>query len=189
MDHLNWSIFRRLKCVHVYECVSHGREWWYTLHLSSDVRFCLKDLQPSKENRRNPYPSWWKYGAGKPYRQVNSHLMNDIVYKPFNAAPMASVVILREKSHKKNLSGGDEMYIPPRLLHGLIPESLLDNYQFWQDESSKGSYKRMRGYAIDQASSYNDFIIILEIDSLNTQETSQFVAQNTKVQCCRSEKV
>ena len=34
-------IFRRLKCVHIYECVSHGREWWYTLHMSSDVRYCL----------------------------------------------------------------------------------------------------------------------------------------------------
>ena len=170
-------IFRRLKCVHVYECVSHGREWWYTLHLSSDVRFCLKDLQPSKENRRNPYPSWWKYGAGKPYPGgVNSHLMNDIVYKPFNAAPTASVVILREKNHKKNLSGGDEMYIPPRLLHGLIPSLCSIIINFGKMKAAKVRIKGCTG-TLSIKLLRNDFIIILEIDSLNTQEASQFVAQ------------
>jgi hypothetical protein len=44
-------LFRRLRCVHVYECVSQGREWWYSLHLSTDYRFCLREMQPSKINR------------------------------------------------------------------------------------------------------------------------------------------
>ena len=62
-------------------------------------------------------------------------------------------------------------------MHGLIPESLLENYQFWQDESSRGTYKRLRGYAINEASSYNDFILIIEIKALNSQQTNRFSVQ------------
>lgn len=40
-------IFRRLRCVHVYECVSQGREFWWTLHLTTDARFTLREMQPS----------------------------------------------------------------------------------------------------------------------------------------------
>ncbi len=31
-------LFRRLKCLHVYECVTHGRDWYYVLHLTTDCR-------------------------------------------------------------------------------------------------------------------------------------------------------
>lgn len=59
---------------------------------------------------------------------------------------------------QENLSGGRETYIPPRLLYGLIPQCLLDNYRFWQDEKTvaRGAtdkhasrwYKRLLGYPI-----------------------------------------
>ena len=45
-------LFRRLRCVHVYECVSHGREWWFTHHLSSDSRYSLNELQRNKKPRK-----------------------------------------------------------------------------------------------------------------------------------------
>merc|ERR1712137_143311 len=60
-------LFRRLKCVHVYEIVSHGRQWWFTLHMSTDTRYCLREMQPSVDPRVRQYPDWWVYGAGKPY--------------------------------------------------------------------------------------------------------------------------
>lgn len=44
-------LFRRLKCVHVYECVTQGREWFFTLHLTTDCRFSLRDMQPSHHSR------------------------------------------------------------------------------------------------------------------------------------------
>jgi hypothetical protein len=47
-------LFRRLRCVHVYECVTQGREWFYTLHLTTDNRFALRDMQPSAHNREVP---------------------------------------------------------------------------------------------------------------------------------------
>ena len=47
----------------------------------------------------------------------------------------------------------------------------------WQDESSRGTYKRLRGYAINEASSYVDFILIIEIKALNSQQTNRFLVQ------------
>jgi len=54
-------VFRRWKCVHVYEAVSHGRVWNYTLHLTSDSRYCLREMQPYTGDRRKPMPEWFKY--------------------------------------------------------------------------------------------------------------------------------
>ncbi len=45
-------LFRRLRCLHIYECVSQGREWWYSLHLTTDYRFAMRELQPSTDDRR-----------------------------------------------------------------------------------------------------------------------------------------
>ena len=46
-----------------------------------------------------------------------------------------SIVIRREPTHEDNLSGGRETFVPKRLLYGSIPDCLLDEYRFWQDES------------------------------------------------------
>jgi hypothetical protein len=45
-------LFRRLRCVHVYECISQGREWFFSLHLTTDTRFTLRELQPSMRDRQ-----------------------------------------------------------------------------------------------------------------------------------------
>lgn len=63
-------LFRRLRCAHVYECISAARNWWFALHLATDVRFSLCELQPSAAPRYAPLPAWWKRGAGAPYPQV-----------------------------------------------------------------------------------------------------------------------
>ena len=45
-------LFRRLRCVHVYECLTQGREWWFSLHLTTDTRYCLRELKVDSSNRR-----------------------------------------------------------------------------------------------------------------------------------------
>jgi hypothetical protein len=52
-----------------------------------------------------------------------------------SSRPGASVLVIREQQHVKNMSGGKELLVPSRLLYGLIPDALLDAYTFWQDES------------------------------------------------------
>ncbi len=44
----------------------------------------------------------------------------------------ASCAIKRDHAHPMNLSGGQETFIPSRLLAGLIPQALLDTHRFWQ---------------------------------------------------------
>lgn len=67
-------------------------------------------------------------------------MLNDL--NGLSAEPHSSVLILREQQHHLNLSGGKETLVPSRLMHGLIPEALLDAYIFWQDESIVPRYTR-----------------------------------------------
>eukprot|EP01038_Epipyxis_sp_PR26KG_P004458 gene4458-6304_t len=173
-------LFRRLRCVHIYECISHGREWWFTLHLTTDNRFCHHYLQPSSDNRRSQYPDWWIRAGGHPYPAgLQAYLCNNIEDQTKNG--YRSIVITRDAQHYLNLSGGRETFIPSRLLFGLIPDALLESYTFWQDESvaplgagvidesgeldlisfviaSKG-YKKIRGYPKEESVEF-----ILEVE-------------------------
>jgi hypothetical protein len=125
-------VFRRLKCVQIFECVSHGRQWWYSLHLSTDHRYSLRGLQPDSRDLDEPYPEWWKRGAGHPYPcGVMTCLSGDVTGVE---QENKSVVVVRDAGHEDNLSGGTEQFVPMRLLLGLIPETLLEQYMFWQDE-------------------------------------------------------
>lgn len=51
-------VFRRLKCVNVYEVISHGRQWWLSQHLATDCRYSFRELQPSTKPRDAPFPEW-----------------------------------------------------------------------------------------------------------------------------------
>ncbi|KAJ1423900.1 hypothetical protein B484DRAFT_102886 [Ochromonadaceae sp. CCMP2298] len=127
-------LFRRLRCVHVFECTTQGREWYYSLHLTSDNRYALRDMQPSAHNRDHQYPDWWIRGAGVPYPSgVRDYLTNDLTGVSEN--PSTSVLVVREASHHLNLSGGKELLVPSRFLYGALPQALLDAYRFWEDES------------------------------------------------------
>lgn len=162
-------IFRRLRCVNVFEIVSQGREWWFTMHLTTDYRYGLTELDVTDSYRKDSlgnlsckskFPNWWIRGAGSGYPcGLNTHLVND-----FESRSASSVLIIRDPQHHKNLSGGKETFVPPRLLLGAIPDALLDAYDFWQDESivptdateedirnaNEFGYKMLRGYPKDE---------------------------------------
>jgi thiol-disulfide isomerase/thioredoxin len=169
-------LFRRLKCLHVYECVSQGRQWWYTLHMTTDARYTQRELQPSFGDRQSPFPKWWEYGAGSPYpRGLIGGIMNDVVGVSQN--PQSSVLIKRDASDPRNLSGGIETFVPPRLMLGVVPQSLLDDYDFFQDESTEPStlqpwcgrpgYKKLRGYP---RSEKEDTVIFVEFQPIGDWE-------------------
>jgi hypothetical protein len=73
-----------------------------------------------------------------------------------------------------NLSGGKETLVPERFLYGIIPQTLLENYVFWQDESivpfgtkienfvmANKSYKKLLGYPKNDSAN-DEFILIVE---------------------------
>lgn len=166
-------LFRRLRCLHIYEVVSQGREWWYSLHLTTDYRYCLRYLEPNASARRSQYPNWWLKAGGSPYPVgLGDCLMNDLECE--SNYPSLSVLIHRDQQHKHNLSGGRETFVPTRLLYGVVPESLLQNYQFWQDESTSPkdgqrehymansrNYKRLRGYPNKEDGEFFDYYRVL----------------------------
>lgn len=127
-------VFKKLAMVQVFNVISHGRRFYRVLEYTTDCRYTLRELQPSTDDRRSPWPQWERFGAGHPY---DDHWGNPL-----------SCVISRTREHSKNLSGGVETFVPARLLYGTIPQALLDVYQFWQDEDDL-----IRGYPLDDTSS------------------------------------
>ena len=127
-------VYRARRMVQVYRIESHGRRFYRSLEYASDARFCLRAMQPSTDNREQPWPDWERHGAGHPYE--DSH------------GDPTSAVITREASCDENLSLGVETYIPDRLLWGIVPHTLLEQYCFWQDEDD-----HLRGYPIPKPDS------------------------------------
>lgn len=123
-------VFKKLAMVQVFNVVSHGRRFYRVLEYTSDARYTLREMQPSTEDRRSPWPQWERFGVGHPY---DDHWGNPL-----------SCVITRSRDHNCNLSGGVETLLPARLLYGTVPQALLDAYQFWQDEEDV-----IRGYPLE----------------------------------------
>lgn len=107
-------LFRAFRCLHIYECVSHGREYFWTLHLTTDTRYTLQDMQPSSADRMAPCPAWWERGSGSPYPSggPSGSLCTNLSTGNAND----SLVIVRDASHPDNLSGES----PPRQSLDLI---------------------------------------------------------------------
>lgn len=103
--------------------------------MTTDCRFSLRELQPSVDDREQPYPKWWTRGAGSPYPKGVSKMLANNLMDNTGDHLYKSVVIKRDASHTGNFSGGTETFVPKRLLLGIIPQSLLDSYLFWQDEA------------------------------------------------------
>jgi hypothetical protein len=128
-------VYRKLAMVQVYQVLSHGRRFYRVLEYTSNAKLCMRDMQPSVDDRGQPWPIWERHGAGHPYA---NHWKAEL-----------SCVITRGSDYAQNLSGGIETLVPARLLYGVLPQALLDSYTFWQDESDD-----LRGYPRDEHCPY-----------------------------------
>ena len=128
-------VHRRTKHVEVFECVSQGRQWWFTQHLTTDSRYTLREMQPSVDDRKEPYPKWWERGAGSAYPKGVAGMLTNNLLEDSGDHLYRSVIIKRDAADASNLSGGVETFVPKRFLLGVIPQALLDTYLFWQDEA------------------------------------------------------
>ena len=135
--------YRERRMVQIYRIESHGRRFYRSLEYTSDARYTLRAMQPSTDHRCQPWPAWGRHEAGHPYA---------CSYKT-----TASAVITRDWTVDQNLSLGTETFMPARLLYGIVPQVLLEQHDFWQDESDQ-----LRGYpkGEDQPS---DHVIVVRI--------------------------
>ena len=132
--------------VQVYQVMSYGRRFYRVLEYTSDVRSTLRDMQPSLDDRQQLWPVWERHGAGHPYQD---HWGNPL-----------SCVITRGAEFSQNLSGGLETLVPERLLYGTIPQALLEQFIFWQDESDN-----LLGYPKDDKSPY-----LIEVELIDVRK-------------------
>lgn len=93
---------------------------------------------------------------------------------------------MREPQHHLNLSGGTETFVPKRLMYGIIPDALLNAYNFWKDESLVPSgikpddksmpkmYKRLRGYPKEKDGEYMLLIEFFNHGSWESNFSTEF---------------
>ena len=95
--------------VHVYDIVQYGRRDYASLVYSTDAGRAYRQLVDTS------------LGA----QGVRAHLLRPVPRLP-------SLLITRNL----NVDMGRQMYVPDRLLYGVIPEALIEEYIFWQHEGS-----------------------------------------------------
>ena len=116
--------------VHIYNVIENGRRHYRTLIFSSDADFCLRSMQPTPVIRYD-VPNFISGSSTIAFEQQES------------------VVITRNLTAEL----GVQTFIPNRMLHGLVPSSLCDDYAFWQNEDdSLYGYLRNPGDSTKRAS-------------------------------------
>lgn len=83
------------------------------------------------------------------WSQAPQYVLGRLGRSCFRHAPAPSLVVTRTFSGKLE----QQKYIPRRMLHGVLPDSLIQDYQFWQVKSILA-----RRHSLGQSS---DFAIIV----------------------------
>jgi len=96
--------------VHVYNVVEYGRRHYRQLVYSSDATFCLDGTLPGAPALHSTAPM---FQAGDPRTEAHNG---------------RSLVITRYLTSALGL----ETFVPAKLLAGLLPSALLEQYTFWQ---------------------------------------------------------
>ena len=121
-------MFRKQQCLHIYNVVEYGRRFYRSLVWSSDSRYTLTDLPPI-------------YAGDASWMQPDRYAITDGKKHADASYPHPSLIIMRNFT---TLPDRMQSYIPSRFLKGLLPDGLLDEYTFWQenDDSLTGYMKK-----------------------------------------------
>ncbi|KAG1698490.1 hypothetical protein DVH05_015030 [Phytophthora capsici] len=134
--------YRTMQVMHMYALVSHGRRLYRKLIFTSNSRLSLHSFPLNISSDQGPVDPALLRASGEPAERQTQG---------------GSLVILR----KNHLLNGTEQFVPPRLLQGVIPSCLLENFRFWIGEDG-----RLRGEPVDSKSQW--FRYRLEVEMRNT---------------------
>lgn len=111
-------VYRDPEVVQIFDVIEHGRRFYRSLVWTSDSNWCLHSLPPQLA----------VYG-GETFQPAGNHYTSP--------KPARSLCITRV------LQGKTQTFIPDRLLYGMVPTTILEDYNFWQneDDSMSGYYK------------------------------------------------
>jgi thiol-disulfide isomerase/thioredoxin len=123
-------VYKHINVLHVYNLLSHGRKMYRSLIFSTSSTLSLASL--AGDDSGQVVPDFIRNAAGdlKEYRK-----------------PSSSLQIVRQSDSRR------EVLLPSRLLNGVIPSCLLENFRFWQDENDL----TINGEPIDLTSQFFNF--------------------------------
>ncbi|KAI9918712.1 hypothetical protein PsorP6_012156 [Peronosclerospora sorghi] len=131
--------YRTIQVVHIFALVSHGRRVYRKLIFTSNSRLSLHSFPLNVPLDQGSVDPALLQGSGDPTERQT---------------PAGSLVILR----KNPLLHGTEQFIPPRLLQGVVPSCLLENFRFWMGEDG-----RLRGNPVDSKSQWFRYRVEIEL--------------------------
>jgi hypothetical protein len=105
-------VYRYPRVFHIYNVVEYGRRWYRQLIFSSDPDLSLHEMKTD-------------------YLFINGRLSLCCGDPRLTYSPAASLIVHRDIKAGSPVS---QMFFPSRLLAGIIPSTLLDQYKFWQNE-------------------------------------------------------
>lgn len=147
-------LLRAPPVVFIFELVEYGRRWFRSLVFVSDDSFCLHRLMPRRLRAMTRRGSHGRtpYQAGDA-----SHV----------TPPLPSVIVSRTLT--ANL--GPQTFMPPRLLRGLLPAVLLQQYDLWQNADDSLSGYAKQGHELDPAFAHTQLHIRLADNGVDASAT------------------
>eukprot|EP01107_Rhizomastix_libera_P015447 TRINITY_DN5841_c0_g1_i1.p1 TRINITY_DN5841_c0_g1~~TRINITY_DN5841_c0_g1_i1.p1 ORF type:complete len:4156 (-),score=944.82 TRINITY_DN5841_c0_g1_i1:134-11092(-) len=130
--------YKESKLVQVYTLVSHGRQIYRTLIYTSDNRKSLHGLDPKAISERVPSPQLLYAGGDMKKKQ----------------APESSLVI-RRFTRKDGVA---EQFLPPRLMQGILPSSILEAFHLWQGDDDV-----IVGEPVDPDSQWFNYTVVVSL--------------------------
>jgi hypothetical protein len=131
--------YRSMQVMHMYALMSHGRRLYRKLIFTSNSRLSLHSFPLNISSDQGPVDPALLRASGEPTERQTLG---------------GSLVILR----KNHLLNGTEQFVPPRLLQGVIPSCLLENFRFWIGEDG-----RLRGEPVDSKSQWFRYRVEVEL--------------------------
>ncbi|CCD20481.1 hypothetical protein, conserved, partial [Trypanosoma vivax Y486] len=135
--------------LHIFNLISHARQMYRSLIFTSNQRWCLHSLMPITRMRRREKFQLLAFQSGELVRRVRCE---------------GSIEIHRFSSEL----GLREVFVPARLLQGVVPSVLLEAFVFWRD-----SQNNIRGYPSGDSQSYwfnYTLLVRLDCDSHGLEE-------------------
>ena len=156
------------ECIHSFVLLEFGRRIRKSLVFTSDYRWCLHFLQPPMNDRILPaFPST-EYSSGNLFNYFYKHdgeVFQSVGYADFPESNIGTIVIQRNSNgnltfdmnelnsnnihtpRNENLTESNdssaniiEEYIPKRFLFGIVPDCLIETFDFWLVESENIIY-------------------------------------------------
>ena len=177
----SWFLIEVLRSgvINSFQIVEAGRRTMRSMCYTSNVIMCMHDMEQDTDDREKDWVEGARHAAGrllgevsKAYVEAAKNARRSGEYgsnwgrrKVVDVGPTAKVgsVIIARTRQDIGDAVGPEIFVPGDFLHGLIPDALLEEYEFWQSVRNSAV---IRGYAIDDT---NHTFLVVRINKDNAK--------------------